>query len=127
MKPLFALCGAPNCGKTTLFNRLTGAHLAVGNRAGVTVAAQTGLVCFENQQAVLADLPGMYSMAPQGRDEQASLKFLEQADPDVVFCVVRADALARGLFLALELMEWGAPLIVVLSMTAGAVSGRGPA
>ncbi len=117
MKPLFALCGAPNCGKTTLFNRLTGAHLAVGNRAGVTVAAQTGLVCFENQQAVLADLPGMYSMAPQGRDEQASLKFLEQADPDVVFCVVRADALARGLFLALELMEWGAPLIVVLSMT----------
>lgn len=110
-----ALIGNPNCGKTTLFNLLTGAHSHVGNFPGVTVSAKTGEI-----RAIpgvsLVDLPGVYSLCPYSADERVSLDFLLNGRPDGIISIVDATCLVRSLYLTLILLELGIPTVVALNM-----------
>ncbi|MEQ8689780.1 MAG: ferrous iron transporter B, partial [Pseudomonadales bacterium] len=113
-----ALVGNPNCGKTTLFNALTGRHQRVGNWPGVTVEKKSGLVKIDNQQLEIIDLPGTYSLAPvsDSLDEQIARQFVESNQADVVVNIIDATSLSRGLFLTNELLKLGQPTVVVLNM-----------
>jgi ferrous iron transport protein B len=125
-RPLVALVGNPNTGKTTLFNVLTGARARVGNYPGVTVERRVGRATLPERgrhaaaTIDLLDLPGCYSLAARSRDEEiALLAVLGQAGeppPDLVVAVVDAGQLARNLYLALELAELEVPLVVALNM-----------
>lgn len=114
-----AMVGNPNSGKTTLFNSLTGANARVGNWAGVTVAAKTGLVTIGGQRATLVDLPGAYSLGVGGHaspDERAARDFILSGQADVIVNVVDAANLERNLYLTAQLVEMGAPIVVALNM-----------
>lgn len=113
-----ALVGNPNCGKTTLFNALTGRHQRVGNWPGVTVEKKSGIVKIDNQQLEVIDLPGTYSLAPvsDSLDEQIARQFVESNQADVVVNIIDATSLSRGLFLTNELLKLGQPTVVVLNM-----------
>lgn len=113
-----ALVGNPNCGKTTLFNALTGRHQRVGNWPGVTVEKKSGIVKIDNQQLEIIDLPGTYSLAPvsDSLDEQIARQFVESNQADVVVNIIDATSLSRGLFLTNELLKLGQPTVVVLNM-----------
>ena len=118
-----ALVGNPNCGKTALFNLLTGARQKVANYAGVTVERKVGLARLANGQTIsVIDLPGSYSLTPATPDEQVMLEVIEgrragEAAPDVIVAVVDATNLRMNLRLVLELKRLGRPLIVALNMT----------
>jgi ferrous iron transport protein B len=118
-KLTFALAGNPNCGKTTVFNTLTGSQQKVGNWAGVTVEKKTGILNFEQQDVELIDLPGVYSLTEQdqGIDEQIARKFITDESPDLIINVVDASNLNRHLLLTHELLDFGLPTIIVLNMT----------
>ena len=117
-----ALVGNPNCGKTALFNLLTGARQKVANYAGVTVERKSGLVRLAGGQAVsVIDLPGAYSLAPATPDEQVMLEVIEgrrpgEAAPDAIVAVVDATNLRMNLRLVLELKRLRRPIIVALNM-----------
>ena len=117
-----ALVGNPNCGKTALFNLLTGARQKVANYAGVTVERKVGLTRLGNGRAVsVIDLPGAYSLTPATPDEQITLEVIEgrrhgEAAPDAIVAVVDATNLRMNLRLVLELKQLGRPLIVALNM-----------
>jgi len=117
-----ALVGNPNCGKTALFNLLTGARQKVANYAGVTVERKVGLTRLANGRAVsIIDLPGAYSLTPATPDEQITLEVIEgrrhgEAAPDAIVAVVDATNLRMNLRLVLELARRGRPLIVALNM-----------
>ena len=117
-----ALVGNPNCGKTALFNLLTGARQKVANYAGVTVERKVGLTRLANGRAVsIIDLPGAYSLTPATPDEQITLEVIEgrrhgEAAPDAIVAVVDATNLRMNLRLVLELARLGRPLIVALNM-----------
>ncbi len=119
-----ALVGNPNCGKTTLFNALTGARQRVGNWPGVTVERKTGHFAHGDEQVELVDLPGTYSLTPVSGalDEQLARDYLsgrlavDVAPPDVIVNVIDASSLARGLYLTTELLEQGRPVVVALNM-----------
>ncbi|MFZ8977179.1 MAG: FeoB small GTPase domain-containing protein, partial [Pseudohongiellaceae bacterium] len=113
-----ALIGNPNCGKTTLFNLLTGARQKVGNWPGVTVEKKFGYCMLEGQQAELIDLPGIYSLEQeyQGVDEQISCDFLANNEAQLIINLIDASNLERGLVLTQQLSELGVPIIVVLNM-----------
>ncbi len=117
-----ALVGNPNCGKTALFNLLTGARQKVANYAGVTVERKIGLTRLGNGRAVsIIDLPGAYSLTPATPDEQITLEVIEgrrhgEAAPDAIVAVVDATNLRMNLRLVLELKRLGRPLIVALNM-----------
>ncbi len=117
-----ALVGNPNCGKTALFNLLTGARQKVANYAGVTVERKIGLTRLANGRAVsIIDLPGAYSLTPATPDEQITLEVIEgrrhgEAAPDAIVAVVDATNLRMNLRLVLELARLGRPLIVALNM-----------
>ena len=117
-----ALVGNPNCGKTALFNLLTGARQKVANYAGVTVERKVGTVRLSNGQSVsVVDLPGAYSLNPSTPDEQVMLEVVEgrragEAAPDAIVAVVDATNLRMNLRLVLELSRLGKPLIVALNM-----------
>jgi len=120
--PCVAIAGNPNTGKTTLFNRLTGARAKVGNYPGVTVERQIGSIELESFGKVqVMDVPGTYSLSARSREEQlaiqavAGLHPLEK--PDVVVCVVDATQLVRNLYLALQLIELDTPIVCALNMT----------
>ncbi len=117
-KPLVALIGNPNCGKTTLFNQLTGLNKKTGNWSGVTVDSSYCSVNFNELDYNLVDLPGIYglSIESQGQDESHVQEFLAQQNPDLIINVINATSLERGLFLSLELLEINAPIITVLNM-----------
>ncbi|HRK57213.1 MAG TPA: FeoB small GTPase domain-containing protein, partial [Burkholderiaceae bacterium] len=121
--PLVALAGNPNCGKTALFNRLTGSSQKVANYAGVTVERKEGrLVGARGQTIRVLDLPGMYSLAPRALDEQVAADVLRgraagEKRPDLVVCVVDATNLRRTLRLALGIQRLGLPCVVALNMT----------
>ncbi|MDE0757654.1 MAG: 50S ribosome-binding GTPase, partial [Pseudomonadales bacterium] len=108
---IIALVGNPNCGKTTLFNALTGAHQKVGNWPGVTVEKKTGLISSAALQGQLIDLPGIYSLEQShlGRDEQIALAFLREEPCDLVINIVDSASLDRSLILTQQLIETGIP------------------
>jgi ferrous iron transport protein B len=117
-----ALVGNPNCGKTALFNLLTGARQKVANYAGVTVERKVGLTRLKNGRTVsVIDLPGSYSLTPATPDEQITLEVIEgrrhgEAAPDAIVAVVDATNLRMNLRLVLELKQLGRPLMVALNM-----------
>ncbi len=117
-KPLVALVGNPNCGKTTLFNQLTGLNKKTGNWSGVTVDSSYCSINFNELDYNLVDLPGIYglSVESQGQDESHVHDFLAQQKPDLIINVINATSLERGLFLTLELLEFNVPIITVLNM-----------
>ena len=117
-----ALVGNPNCGKTALFNLLTGARQKVANYAGVTVERKVGVTRLKNGRTVsIIDLPGSYSLTPATPDEQITLEVIEgrrhgEAAPDAIVAVVDATNLRMNLRLVLELAQLGRPLMVALNM-----------
>ncbi len=108
------LVGQPNCGKTTLFNRLTGRQEHTGNRAGVTVSCTRGRL--KGTGAELVDLPGLYSFTGGGADEAAARQAVQNERPDLILNVVDSTALARGLTLTLQLLSLRRPTAVLLNM-----------
>ncbi len=110
------LAGNPNCGKTTMFNALTGSHQHVGNWPGVTVEKKIGKIHAEDVSLDIVDLPGTYSLTAYSEEEKAARNFLTDDHPDAVINVLNADCLERNLYLAIQIMELGVPLILALNM-----------
>lgn len=108
--------GNPNCGKTTLFNAYTGANLKVANWPGVTVEKVEGSFRFHGEDIRLVDLPGTYSLTSYTMEEQVSRSFIMGDEVDVIIDVVDASALERNLYLTLQLLELGKPVVVALNM-----------
>ncbi len=121
---LIALAGNPNCGKTTLFNAITGARQHVGNYPGITVEKKEGFYSLNGQQIRLVDLPGAYSLTAYSLEELVARDFLVQERPEVVIDIVDASNLERNLYLTVQLLELGLPLVVALNMI-DAAAGRG--
>lgn len=112
-----ALAGNPNCGKTTLFNRLTGGRQVVGNWPGVTVEKKEGKLRGLGRKAVIVDLPGLYSLSPYTPEEVISRRCLEGKGIDLILHIVDVTNLERNLYLTTQLMELGKPLVIALNMT----------
>lgn len=111
-----AFIGNPNCGKTTLFNAYTGAHLKVANWPGVTVEKKEGALKYHDVHYKLVDLPGIYSLTSYTMEEKLSRQYILEDEVDIIVDVVDASALERNLYLALQLIELGKPLIIALNM-----------
>jgi len=111
-----ALAGNPNSGKTTIFNNLTGARQKVGNYPGVTVERKEGICKFRGHALHVVDLPGTYSLTAYSLEEVIARNFVVDEKPDVVVDIVDASNLERNLYLALQFLELGAPLVIVLNM-----------
>lgn len=115
MSVTIALAGNPNCGKTTMFNALTGANQYVGNWPGVTVEKKEGKL--KNQKDVtVTDLPGIYSLSPYTLEEVVSRDYLLNEKPDVIIDLVDATNIERNLYLATQLLEIGIPVVIALNM-----------
>lgn len=110
-----ALAGNPNCGKTTLFNNLTGAVQHTGNWPGVTVEKKEGRLK-GNKDVVITDLPGIYSLSPYSPEEVVSRDYLIKDKPEIIINVVDATNLDRNLYLTTQLLETGIPVVVALNM-----------
>ena len=108
--------GNPNCGKTTLFNAFTGAKLKVANWPGVTVEKVEGAMKYHGHEFKLVDLPGTYSLTSYTMEEQVSRQYILSDEVDVIIDVVDASALERNLYLTLQLLELGKPVIMALNM-----------
>jgi len=115
----FALAGNPNCGKTTLFNSLTGSTAYVGNWPGVTVEKREGT--YKNkelgEEVVITDLPGIYSLSPYTPEEVISRDFILEAKPDCVINVIDATNLERNLYMTTQILEMDVPVVIALNMT----------
>ena len=112
-----ALAGNPNSGKTTLFNHLTGSRQHVGNYPGVTVEKKEGVFVRHGVRIDVVDLPGTYSLAAYSLDERVARDYVIESHPDAVVCVVDASNLERNLYLVVQFMELGLPLVVALNMS----------
>ena len=110
----FALMGNPNCGKTTLFNRLTGSHQYVGNWPGVTVEKKEGTI--KNTSVTVVDLPGIYSLSPYSPEETVARNCLLEGSVDLVLAIADATNLERNLYLTTQLLEWDYPIVLALNM-----------
>ncbi len=119
----FALVGNQNCGKTTLFNRLTGANQHVGNFPGVTVDRRDGVIR-GHANTVVTDLPGIYSMSPYSSEEVVSRNFVLQGKPRGIINIVDATNIERNLYLSMQLLEMNIPMVIALNMM-DEVSGNG--
>ena len=111
-----AICAAPNTGKTTLFNRLTGSNQTVGNWPGVTVAKKSGHFQLDTHHILLDDLPGAYSLTATTLEERVTRDYLLNSPPDAIINVVDGGNLYRGLGLTLQLAMSGLPMVVVVNM-----------
>ena len=111
----FALTGNPNCGKTTLFNQLTGGNQHVGNFPGVTVDRKDGVVK-DYPHVTVTDLPGIYSLSPYTSEEIVSRRFLLENNPSGIINIVDATNIERNLYLTMQLMELGKPMVLALNM-----------
>ena len=110
-----ALAGNPNCGKTTLFNLITGQNGYVGNWPGVTVEKKEAKLS-RDKSVTITDLPGIYSLSPYSPEERVSRDYLMSGEPDVVIDVIDATNLERNLYLALQVVETGLPVVLALNM-----------
>lgn len=115
MEYKIALAGNPNCGKTTMFNDLTGSSQYVGNWPGVTVEKKEGKLKV-NKQAIIQDLPGIYSLSPYTLEEVVSRNYLVTQHPDAMINIVDASNLERNLYLTTQLLEIGVPMVISLNM-----------
>ena len=111
----FALVGNQNCGKTTLFNQLTGANQHVGNFPGVTVDRKDGSIRGQKDTSI-TDLPGIYSMSPYSSEELVSRKFVLETKPKTIINIVDATNIERNLYLTMQLLEMNVPMVVALNM-----------
>lgn len=111
----FALIGNQNCGKTTLFNQLTGSNQHVGNFPGVTVEKKEGGIK-RHPEMILVDLPGIYSISPYTSEEVVTRDFLIQEKPEGIINIVDATSIERNLYLSLQIMELGIPMVLALNM-----------
>ena len=113
-----ALAGNPNCGKTTMFNALTGANQYVGNWPGVTVEKKEGKLKSKKvkEEVVVTDLPGIYSLSPYTLEEVVSRDYLLKGNPDVIVDLVDATNIERNLYLTTQLIETGVPVVIALNM-----------
>lgn len=111
----YALAGNPNCGKTTLFNAVTGSNQYVGNWPGVTVEKKEGKI-IGSKDTTIVDLPGIYSLSPYSMEEIVTRNYLIDEKPDLIINIVDATNLERNLYLSLQLAELGAPMVIALNM-----------
>lgn len=111
-----ALAGNPNCGKTTIFNNITGSKQHVGNYPGVTVEKKEGECTYKGQEMMLIDLPGTYSLTARSLDELVARNTIINDEPDVIINVLDASNLERNLYLAAQLLELERPLVMALNM-----------
>ena len=122
-----ALAGNPNCGKTTMFNALTGANQYVGNWPGVTVEKKEGKVKSKRakgEEVIVTDLPGIYSLSPYTLEEVVSRDYILKENPDVIIDLVDATNIERNLYLTTQLIETGVPVVIALNM-ADLIAKRG--
>ena len=117
MRLTIALAGNPNCGKTTIFNNITGARQHVGNYPGVTVEKREGVRHFQDKNLLLVDLPGTYSLTAYSLDEIVARNFIVEEKPDIIVNVLDASNLERNLYLAVQLLELERPMALALNMT----------
>ena len=110
-----ALAGNPNCGKTTLFNQLTGSNQHVGNFPGVTVDRKSGAIR-EHPDTEVTDLPGIYSMSPYSSEEIVTRQFIIGEKPTGIINIVDATNIERNLYLTMQLMELDTPMVLALNM-----------
>ncbi|MCT1193243.1 ferrous iron transport protein B [Lactococcus lactis] len=113
---IIALLGNPNSGKTSIFNQLTGSNQQVGNWPGVTVEKKSGFYR-KDKSICLQDLPGLYSLSPYSLDEQVARDFLTKTPPDALVNIVDSTNLERSLYLTLQLIELGIPMVLALNMS----------
>ncbi len=111
-----ALAGNPNAGKTTLFNALTGSNQYVGNWPGVTVEKKEGAMKFHGESVRIVDLPGIYSLSPYSMEEIVTRDYITREHPDAIIDIVDGTNIERNLYLTLQLMELGIPVVVAVNM-----------
>ena len=115
MEIRIALAGNPNCGKTTLFNELTGSNQYVGNWAGVTVEKKEGYLKGD-KKVIIQDLPGIYSLSPYTLEEVVARNYIVNEKPDVILNVVDGTNIERNLYLTTQLIETGIPVVIAINM-----------
>ena len=113
-----ALAGNPNCGKTTMFNALTGANQYVGNWPGVTVEKKEGKLkaSSSGEEIIITDLPGIYSLSPYTLEEVVSRDYLLKERPQAIINLVDATNIERNLYLTTQVLELGIPVVIALNM-----------
>jgi ferrous iron transport protein B len=110
------LMGHPNVGKSVFFNRLTGANVIESNYPGTTVDYTKGYMRIGGKDVEIIDVPGAFSLEPKDKAEEVAVKMLEENEDSVVVCVIDASKIERGLYLALEIIERGYPVVIALNM-----------
>ena len=115
MEIKISLAGNPNCGKTTLFNSLTGSNQFVGNWPGVTVEKKEGKLK-KNEGVIITDLPGIYSLSPYTLEEVVARNYLINEKPDVILNIIDGSNLERNLYLTTQLLEIGIPVVCAINM-----------
>lgn len=110
------LMGHPNVGKSVFFNRLTGSNVIESNYPGTTVDYTKGYMILENRDIEVIDVPGTFSLEPKDKAEEVAVKMLEEEKDAIIVCVIDASKIERGLYLTLEIIEKGYPVIIALNM-----------
>ncbi|MFP4051279.1 MAG: FeoB small GTPase domain-containing protein [Thermoplasmata archaeon] len=110
------LMGHPNVGKSVVFNRLTGANVTESNYPGTTVDFTKGYMRLNGEEVEIIDVPGTFSLEPKDKAEEVAVQMLKDNDDSVIVCVIDATKLERGLYLALEIIEEGYPVVIALNM-----------
>lgn len=110
------LMGHPNVGKSVVFNRLTGANVTESNYPGTTVDFTKGYMRLNGEEVEIIDVPGTFSLEPKDKAEEVAVKMLKENKDSVIICVIDATKLERGLYLALEIIEEGYPVVIALNM-----------
>lgn len=108
--------GNPNVGKSALFNRLTGARVIESNYPGTTVDYTRGYLTLQGEEFEIIDVPGTFSLNPKDKAEEVAVRILEENEGSLVICVLDSTKIERGLYLALEVIERGYPVIIALNM-----------
>ena len=118
------LMGQSNVGKSVIFNRLAGAHVTESNYPGTTVDFAKGRMRLDHEDVEIIDVPGTFSLEPKDRAEEVAVKMLEEEKDALVVCIIDSSKVERGLYLALEIIEKGCPMVVALNMWDVAKNGN---